>query len=180
MKIYTKSGDDGSTGTLGNGRLSKSHLLVEVLGTLDHLNACLGVVVAYGPSNSIRDQLENEQGNLLAIGAELASSAGDNRFVVLDLESSVSKLETDIDGWEVELPPLTQFILPGGSFIAAHAHVARTVCRLAERRVIQLSLEKPIRKEILAYFNRLSDWLFVLARYLNQVNKSPETIWRNQ
>lgn len=179
MKVYTRTGDDGSTGTLGSGRISKSHSLMEALGDIDELNAHLGVVRSLLIAKHLQAWITTIQSGLFDLGAELASDPEDTRFQVQSIQSSISNMEAQIDEWDAALPPLTQFVLPGGTSPSAALHVARTVCRRAERRVINLSLERPLRQELIAYLNRLSDWLFMLARYVNSLANEPETPWRN-
>ncbi len=181
MKIYTKSGDNGTTGTLGGGRVGKDSDLMEALGCLDELNANLGVLASMvrGSFDRVAD-LHLVQSRLFDLGAELAAEPGDERFVVAELDRDVKKLEESIDFMENSLAPLTMFILPGGTPESAQSHVCRTICRRAERRVIHLTQSREVRPDLLAWLNRLSDWLFVLARTLNARAGVADTEWKKQ
>lgn len=166
MKIYTKTGDDGTTGLFGGGRVRKDDARVESYGTVDELNAVLGVARATGLGTACHEILGRAQVDLFALGAELATVPGkEEKLPMARLESGdAERLERAIDVAEEGLPPLTNFILPGGSPQAATLHLARTVCRRAERGVIALGT---VRSELVVYLNRLSDLLFVLARREN-------------
>lgn len=167
MKIYTKTGDDGTTGLFGGVRVKKNSLAVEAYGTVDELNACIGVARATRLDAFTEGVLAHVQVDLFTLGAELACVPGkeDNLRMTLLEESDGHRLERAIDEAEKELAPLKSFVLPGGSPQAAALHLARTVCRRAERRV--LSVEDGPREEVVIYLNRLSDLLFTLARYAN-------------
>ncbi len=175
MKIYTKTGDDGTTGLFGGGRVRKDDARVESYGTVDELNAVIGVARAIGLGTLSEDVLGRVQIDLFALGAELACVPGKEeklpmtRLVAADAE----RLEQAIDAAEVGLPALTNFVLPGGSQQAAALHLARTVCRRAERGIIALDA----RSEITIYLNRLSDLLFVLARRENHDRKVADVPW---
>lgn len=180
MKIYTKTGDDGTTGLLGPGRFTKDNLRIEAYGTVDELNAALGVARAAGlpePADALVADLQND---LFAVGAALADPNPDGRFHNAIQTETVVTLERTIDRLEGDLPPLTQFILPGGSLAAASVHLARTVCRRAERAVVALDAHQGehVPGEILAYLNRLGDLLFVLARSINHQAGEPDIPWR--
>ena len=166
MKIYTKTGDDGTTGLFGGGRVRKDDARVESYGTVDELNALLGVVRALGLEEETDAVLGRVQVDLFALGAELATLPGKEEKLPMDrLEAGdAERLEHAIDAAEEGLPALTNFILPGGSAQAAALHHARTVCRRAERTIIALG---GVRGELVIYLNRLSDLLFVLARREN-------------
>lgn len=168
MKIYTKTGDDGTTSLFSGGRVTKDHLRVEAYGTVDELNSTIGVVRANNPTRASLNNLERVQNHLFRLGADLATplNAKSEWLVRVD-ETLVTWLEDSIDRVTQHLPPLQNFILPGGSPAGAHLHVARTVCRRAERRVVSLAQAEEINEWSLKYLNRLSDWLFVLARYEN-------------
>jgi cob(I)alamin adenosyltransferase len=171
MKIYTKTGDQGTTGLFGGTRVSKGHGRVRAYGEVDELNAILGVArAALGGDEPTSDLLMTIQSELFDLGAELActperAQKGDLPLVQV---AEVERLERAIDAREAELAPLTSFVLPGGSPAAAHLHVARTVCRRAERAVVALAGAEPVRSEVTVYLNRLSDLLFVLARDANR------------
>ena len=168
MKIYTRRGDDGMTGLLGAGRVLKSAPRVEAYGSVDELNAVLGVARAQDMNGWLAASLDSIQNRLFAVGAELASTTPEAlaRLERIDA-ASVAWLETEIDRLEADLAPLTQFIVPGGSPFAAALHVARTVCRRAERRVVALAQSDPVSPEVVHYLNRLADLLFVMARWAN-------------
>lgn len=181
MKIYTRTGDEGTTGTLGGGRVSKSSSLITALGDLDELNAALGVLATMVRNRSDwAADLHHLQSRLFDAGAELASEPGDDRFRMADLPMETEKLEKSIDLMEGSLAPLRAFILPGGTTEAAQAHVCRTICRRAERSVIHLAASKEVSPDFLAWLNRLSDWLFVFARALNAQAGVADTEWRKQ
>jgi len=177
VKVYTKMGDRGETSLFSGGRVRKSHPRVEAYGTVDELGSALGLLVTELSDASAKGHLHTAQAALLAIGSALADPEG--RMAQDPASWDAAQLEAWIDEMSAELPPLTAFILPGGSRAAAVSHVARTVCRRAERRVQNVdTAEEPVPAGILSYLNRLSDALFVLARLSNhrQGVDSPE--WR--
>ncbi|HET6439434.1 MAG TPA: cob(I)yrinic acid a,c-diamide adenosyltransferase [Anaeromyxobacter sp.] len=180
MKIYTKTGDGGETGLFGGMRVRKSDLRVTAYGEVDELNAALGVVRAAVEDPEIEGQLSRIQEELFCVGAELATPAEARaRSAVPPVVSGwTERLEEAIDAWQAELPPLTRFILPGGTRTAAALHLARCVCRRAERRVVALSCEVAVSPVLLAYLNRLSDFLFVAARVANRRAGRGEVEWR--
>ncbi len=178
-RIYTRTGDDGTT-ALGSGeRVSKTCPRVAAYGTIDELNAQLGVVLAVGPTEELVEPLRRIQNELLHAGAELCvpESARATAPGPTIEKRHVEELEKLIDRLNKTLPPLKNFVLPGGSPAAAHLHVARTVCRRAERAVIALTEREPIGKHVTSYLNRLSDALFVMARYQNKVAGADEPLW---
>lgn len=182
MKIYTRTGDAGDTGLFGGGRVPKDDLRVEAYGAVDELNSALGVAVARldDATADWKDRLREIQSDLFAIGAILATSPsakGKPKLPALD-EGRVTEMERWIDELDRELAPLKVFILPGGSPLAAHLHLARTVCRRAERRVVTLSHGTAVPAGLLTYLNRLSDLLFVLARAANARAGVPDVEWR--
>ena len=178
MKIYTKTGDSGETSLFDNSRVSKANVLVDAYGEIDELNACLGAARAAGVGSDLGQALETIQKALFAMGARLADPqahiAGRVTKVALGA-SDVETLEHQIDALESELTPLRSFILPGGTKAGAWLHVARAVCRRAERRVV--ALDGGVDPVILTYLNRLSDLLFVMARAVNHRDGTPETEW---
>ena len=176
MKIYTRTGDSGQTSLFGGKRVAKDDAHVEAYGTVDELNSCLGVARAGSLPSSIDSVLHQAQIDLFEIGAHLASP-GTSRFPGVDV-ARIEELERAIDEMERELEPLTSFILPGGSPAAAQLHVARTVCRRAERRVVALHDESPATQSTIAYLNRLSDYLFVAARHANRAAAIKDIPWR--
>ena len=175
MKIYTKTGDGGDTGIMGGGRLSKSDPRIVAIGEVDELNATIGLCRAEGDLRDIEPILHSVQNLLFDLGSELASP-GDERFVMPDT-GIVGKLEAEIDRMTAELPELHNFILPGGSELAARIHVARAVCRRAERALIQLSSHADVRAESKMFLNRLADYLFVAARTANCIRNVKDVNW---
>jgi cob(I)alamin adenosyltransferase len=178
MKIYTKTGDSGETSLFDNTRVRKSDARVDAYGEVDELNACLGVARAAGVDVDIAALIERLQKTLFAVGARLADpsskiSARVKKAAISDAD--VTAMEAAIDRFEQELPPLTAFILPGGSSPGAVLHLARTVCRRAERRAV--SLGGDIDPVVVVFLNRLSDLLFVMARTVNHRAGIPETAW---
>jgi cob(I)alamin adenosyltransferase len=170
LKIYTKTGDDGTTGLLGAGRVAKDDPRIESYGTIDELNATLGMVRAVDGLDPEFDALIAQlQNDLFVVGAALADPDPNGRFHNAVAEGYASRLEAEIDRLESTLPPLTRFILPGGSAAAAQLHLARTICRRAERHVVRLNRDPVADVPLLlvVYLNRLSDLLFVLARAVN-------------
>jgi len=169
MKIYTRTGDDGMTGLIGGRRVPKFDLRLDCYGTVDELNAAVGLCAVAAPT-WLAEALAPVQAELFVIGSHLAAPADDKTasqyLPVLDKDMTV-RLEAQIDAADQELPPLKHFILPGGTELAARLHVARTVCRRAERQVVAFAGEQPVPELIVTYLNRLSDWLFVQARLAN-------------
>ena len=179
MKIYTKTGDNGTTGLLGGTRVPKDHLRVVAYGDVDELNALLGVVKAE-TKGSLARLVGHIQRDLFALGAHLADPTA--RLARRKAKATVGaaqtrRLERAIDKAEAGLPALTSFILPGGTSLGAHLHLARTVCRRAERAVITLNRDTPLDPRLLEYVNRLSDLLFVLARAANHTAGCSEDRW---
>lgn len=173
-KIYTRTGDDGTTG-LGDGtRVDKDSARVEAYGTVDELNSVVGVILAL-PSvpDAVRDCLEQIQHDLFDVGGELCVPG-----MTLVEAARAGRLEQALDGFNADLPPLKEFILPGGGQAAAACHLARTVCRRAERRVIAMRRETEVSADLVRYLNRLSDLLFVVARVLARAESGSEVLWR--
>ena len=180
MKIYTKTGDRGETSLFDNTRVSKADARVDAYGEVDEINACLGAARAAGVDADIGSALEAIQKDLFALGARLADPSARIAARVMKAaigESDVQRLEAIIDRLEEELPPLRRFILPGGGPAGAALHLARTVCRRAERRLVSLAGQEEVDPLVLAYLNRLSDLLFVLARDENRRGRKPEPRW---
>ncbi len=180
MKIYTRTGDAGGTALFGGTRVSKADPRVAAYGDVDELNACLGVVRAQGDITAdVAELVERIQKDLFAIGARLADPAekiAERVTKVAVTDADVRRLEEWIDRFESELPPLRRFILPGGSPAGALLHLSRTVCRRAERSIVALGTDH-VDAHLLAYVNRLSDLLFVLARAVNHRAGQPEVEW---
>lgn len=180
MKIYTKGGDHGQTGLLGGQRVPKDHLRLHTYGTFDELNAVVGLALAVPTltaDSKVRVTLERVQNELFQLGAELATPPGRKGSARLIEGTDIESLEKEIDQMESMLEPLKSFILPGGSQAAAVLHLARTVCRRAERELVVLNRSEPVRTEVLGYVNRLSDFLFVAARMANAELKVADIPW---
>ncbi|MBC8366094.1 cob(I)yrinic acid a,c-diamide adenosyltransferase [bacterium] len=177
MKIYTKTGDKGETGLIGGERVAKDHARIEAYGTVDELNALLGAARRAGASSELDAQLESIQNELFVIGSQLASPKENDKLPVLE-ESSIRQLESWIDEAEEKLPALKQFILPGGGPTGSMLHLARTVCRRTERRVHSLSRETKLPGEIPVFLNRLSDYLFTVARLANLNDGVGDVPWK--
>jgi cob(I)alamin adenosyltransferase len=179
MKIYTRSGDGGLTGLGDGSRVGKDHARVAAYGDVDELNACVGVAAAHAADPTVVELLTAIQGDLFAIGAQLADPrpGGPARAKAALPPDRVASLEAAIDARDAGLPPLTSFILPAGTPAAAFLHVARTVCRRAERAAVALGRAEPVDPAIVVYLNRLSDLLFVLARDANRAARRAETKW---
>lgn len=178
MKIYTKTGDKGETSLFGGQRVPKDALRIEAYGTIDELNSALGIVLAENADKRIAQILTNIQNRLFDLGADLATPRGLTAKSVKRVERKDTQLlEKAIDSLEPRLQPLRSFVIPGGSPVAARIHYARTICRRAERAVIRLSRNEDIGDGITPYLNRLSDLLFVLARYANHMAGVPEIKW---
>lgn len=180
MKIYTRTGDDGTTGLIGGRRVDKDDLVVEACGALDELNAAIGLVRTVSGGWPLDLLLERVQGLVFEVGAETASEEGRPHACTAELVTIDQDLERSIDIQQSMLPKLTRFILPGGSEVGARLHFARTVCRAAERRMVALARQKPVRQEILTFLNRLSDWMFVAARTANHEAGRPEHEWQKE
>ena len=181
MKIYTKTGDKGTTSLVGGTRVPKTHIRLEAYGTVDELNSNLGLLITYLLDGKDKDFLQQVQDRLFAVGSHLATDREKMGLKEASIISSeqVEMVEREIDRLDTLLPPLSAFILPGGSRGAALCHVCRTVCRRAERRILALAEQVEIASELLAYVNRLSDYLFVLSRKMNQDDKKGEIFWNN-
>ena len=176
MKIYTRTGDAGETSLFGGTRVSKHDPRIDAYGTVDELNAFIGAARATSPASAIDAQLAVVQSDLFDVGAQLASP-GSSRFPGVEA-ARITALENAIDEMERELAPLTSFILPGGSMAAAQLHVARTVCRRAERLVV--ALNDASTATTITYLNRLSDYLFVAARFANHREGVDDVIWQKR
>ncbi len=178
MKIYTKTGDDGSTHLFSGGRVTKTHRRVEAYGTVDELNSVIGMARVLTRQAQTATWLETVQNQLFYLGADLATpiDAQSSRVVRID-DQHIAWLEQVIDSMTGDLPELRRFILPGGAPAAAQLHIARTVCRRAERRVVELAHNETIGEQSAIYLNRLSDFLFTLARWENQQEGIAESEW---
>jgi cob(I)alamin adenosyltransferase len=178
MKIYTKTGDKGKTSLIDGTRVYKNDLRVEAYGTVDELNAVIGIVVSEVPSEKFKNTLIQIQNDLFEIGSNLADpKAIENEKLQKQLEKHTEDLEKYIDGLTTEMPELTYFILPGGGKVSAFLHLARTVSRRAERNIVSLAQTEHVTKEVLIYLNRLSDVFHTMSRYANFMENKQETIW---
>lgn len=177
MKIYTKGGDTGETSLFGGQRVSKSSKRIDAYGTVDELNSILGMVIAAQPSAATREVLNKVQHQLFVLGADLATPITNEARISRIGEDEINFLEQQIDAMEENLPPLKNFILPGGSSAGATLHLARTVCRRAERIAVDCKESEDLTELSIQYMNRLSDFLFVLARHENLNTGTEETPW---
>lgn len=182
MKIYTRKGDEGKTSLLGGKRVSKQHIRIEAYGTVDELNAHIGMVRDQeGLGDEDREDLIHMQDRLFTIGAILASDPDKDKIKLPPMkEEDISHLESSIDRMDAELPEMRSFVLPGGHPSVSHCHIARCVCRRAERAVEHLNEEKKVDPLILGYLNRASDHLFTLSRKLAKELGAQETPWEPQ
>ena len=180
-EVYTRTGDAGTTALFGGQRIAKESLRVEAYGCVDELNSTIGVAVSFMRQRALIKALERIQNELFNIGAELASESGKRASagrMFTDEEVKIAGLELLIDEYDAKLPKLRTFILPSGSRSGALLHLCRTVCRRAERAVVRLSRKEKVNPHVLTYLNRLSDLLFVVARYANKSARKPETPWK--
>lgn len=181
-KIYTRQGDKGMTSLLGGSRVAKYHDKIEAYGSLDELNAFIGVLYdQQGVSHDVKQFLKTVQQNIFTAEAHIAADSDEHARSLprLNMEH-VNQLERAIDQMEQELPPLKNFILPGGHPAISFAHVARTVCRRAERETLKVNCKQPVDPNILTYLNRLSDYFFVLGRHFSSVLNTEEIKWEAQ
>ncbi|MDO5615644.1 MAG: cob(I)yrinic acid a,c-diamide adenosyltransferase [Cruoricaptor ignavus] len=184
MKIYTKTGDRGETALYGGTRVSKASARVESYGNIDELNAFVGVAKSKIKDETVLQQLKKIQFDLFTVGSEAATpldklmlANGKSRLPITITETEIEELEHWMDAFEEQLQPLQFFILPGGGESATALHVARTVCRRAERSLVFLNETEEVRHELIKYLNRLSDYLFVLARYISKIQGETEEYW---
>ncbi len=181
FKIYTKTGDKGGTSLIGGVRVPKDHIRIESYGTVDELNSFIGMACDLAQNDQVTAELREIQDRLFTVGSVLATNPGKEvKMKLPDLhEEDVTWLETKIDAMNEVLPEMRSFILPGGNLASSTCHVARCVCRRAERLCVSMqSHEEFIPPLIIQYLNRLSDYLFVLARYIGHINNAPEIPWR--
>ena len=180
VRIYTKTGDDGTTGLIGGTRVKKYNIRLESYGTVDELNSYLGLVLSMNIDQHAKDVLERIQSVLFTVGAQLATddSVADFKKQIPCRQEDIDMLEHEMDEMFKVLPKLNHFILPGGSQPAANIQVARTICRRAERRIVELSEQTEINKNLIIFINRLSDYLFVLGRKVSFDDKIAETLWK--
>lgn len=179
MKIYTKTGDDGTTALFGAGRVKKDAIRIESYGTVDELNSVIGLVRCHSKDAEMDNIYAALQNELFTLGADLATPMDvKSDYIVRIKNENTVRLEKLIDSFDSRLSELTNFILPGGTPASSYLHLARNVCRRAERLTVKLSKEEPISVHVLTYLNRLSDLLFVLARWENTKNGVADTVWK--
>ncbi len=178
MKIYTKTGDKGLTSLIGGTRVAKHHIRIESYGTVDELNSFIGLIADQDIDAHSKGILKQVQDRLFTIGASLAADPEKSKMVIPDLEmSDIELLEKEMDLMNNNLPELRHFILPGGSNSVSYCHIARCVCRRAERVTVHLAEESTVDEKVIIYLNRLSDYLFTLARKIANDGKIPENQW---
>ncbi|QTE37838.1 cob(I)yrinic acid a,c-diamide adenosyltransferase [Mucilaginibacter sp. P25] len=178
MKIYTKTGDKGFTSLIGGTRVPKHHIRIESYGTVDELNSYIGLIGDQDIDAHDKEVLKQIQDRLFTIGSSLAADPERSRMIIPDLNmSDVEMLEAEMDTMNESLPALKHFILPGGSNVISFCHIARCVCRRAERITVQLAEESTVDEKVNIYLNRLSDYLFTLARKIANANKIAENQW---
>ena len=177
MKIYTKTGDDGNTGLQGDFRIAKSHPRILAYGTVDEANAMIGVVLSNVLDDDVREVLNTIQNDLFLLGSDLSNQNLNDLKNRISIDM-VEKIESSIDKFELELPPITNFILPGGDTAAAQIHQVRTIVRRAETLVVKLSDKDEINSNCIKYLNRLSDLMFVMGRLINKRNDIEDIIWK--
>ena len=178
MKIYTKTGDKGFTSLIGGTRFAKHHIRIESYGTVDELNSYIGLISDQDIALHDKEILKQVQDRLFTIGSSLASDPEKSRMIIPDLHvEDIELLEKEMDKMNGQLPELRHFILPGGSNAISFCHIARCVCRRAERITVQLAEEDTVDEKVIIYLNRLSDYLFTLARKIGNDNKIPENQW---
>lgn len=179
FKIYTKTGDKGETSLIGGVRVPKFHLRIESYGTVDELNSYLGLIIDGLNNKETSKVLYEIQDRLFTIGSVLASDPVKSKMKIPDVhEQDIELLENEMDRMDADLPELKNFILPGGNIVASHCHVARCICRRAERIVVHLSSETEVPEIIVRYLNRLSDYLFILSRKIVHDAGATETVWK--
>ena len=181
MKLYTKTGDKGETALFGGERVGKDHLRIKAYGTVDELNALVGVALSEIVDSELKETILKIQNDLFTLGSDLASpfEKENKNFIIPRIsQEHITNLESKIDMFDSQVPKLKNFILPGGTKGASLLHLARTVCRRAERKVVELSRETGIGDNVIIYLNRLSDLLFVLARFENFKSSLPDIEWQ--
>lgn len=177
FKIYTKTGDKGQTGLFGGMRLSKDHIRIEAYGTVDELNSYIGLLCDLIENESIRAEMLEIQDRLFTLASHLAAQPGKKLSLPELLDSDITYLEDAIDKMDIVIPPLKSFILPGGDVVASHCHIARCVCRRAERRVVTLAQSDKVPELVIQFLNRLSDYLFTMSRFICHLKGKTEIPW---
>ncbi len=179
MKVYTRGGDKGKTSLIGGTRVPKYDIRIEAYGTVDEVNSWMGLLRDHAPDEGIKKTLIEIQDRLFTLGSQLAADPEKSRMKLPPiLDADIFYLEEEIDRMDATLPEMRSFVLPGGHPVVSYAHIARCVCRRAERATIQLSDHSPTPEIAIRYLNRLSDYLFVLARALAQVLETEEILWK--
>ena len=180
-KVYTKTGDKGTTSLIGGTRVKKSDIRIESYGTVDELNSFIGLLATYVDEKETTDLLAEIQNVLFNVGCNLAMGESFKKEIKESVvaDALIEHVENAIDRMQAAIPELKNFVIPGGSRSASTAHVCRTVCRRAERLIIALGESSEVDRNLMAYVNRLSDYFFVLSRYLNNIEKVDEKIWQN-
>ncbi len=179
FKIYTKTGDKGKTSLIGGKRVPKDHYRIEAYGSMDELNSYIGLVADLITEQEIKEFLRTIQSKLMTASSIMATEDAEKQNNYSDFgEDDVKTLENAIDKFDEVLPPLTKFILPGGHYIVSHIHIARTICRKSERRVLAVADKEYVNPVVIQYINRLSDYLFSLARYTGKQLNADEVEWK--
>lgn len=179
FKIYTKTGDKGQTSLIGGTRVPKHHLRIETYGTLDELNSYIGLVRDVCPDADAQELLNHIQNQLFTLGSHLAADPEHANMKLPDIDAGlITRLEHAIDTMDAQLPALKNFIIPGGHVYVSYCHIARCVCRRAERLAVHLSEESTVEAEVIMLLNRLSDYLFTLARFISMQLQAPEIPWK--
>ncbi len=178
MKIYTKTGDDGTTGLFNGLRVHKYSIRVDCYGTIDELNSIIGIVISLSPPQKLIPALKNISNTLFVLGSDFATPLNSSQIITRISDKDISYLENLIDEYSEQLPKLQNFILPGGTVPASFLHQARTVCRRAERLAVKVSSEEHVNLKALIYLNRLSDFLFTAARFANYLENHGEIFWK--
>ena len=178
MKIYTKTGDKGYTSLIGGTRVAKYNIRIESYGTIDELNSYIGLIASMPVTKHQKTILQEIQDRLFTIGSSLAADPENSKMLIPDLKpEDIELLENEMDNMNLVIPELKHFILPGGSETVSYCHLARCVCRRAERITVQLASESMVEPKVIIYLNRLSDYLFTLARQVAFDNNTPENVW---
>lgn len=180
MKIYTKTGDRGTTSLFGGKRVAKDSGRIDAYGYVDELNSLVGTILAENPNSDISKKLLRIQTELFVLGSNLATPREVRIKIPRVTKTFTNRLEKEIDIWEKKLPKIKKFVLPGGTKIGAGLHLARTVARRAEREIVALSKQEKINVNAQIYINRLSDWFFVAARYVNKIDHVKEKTWKGR
>ena len=180
VKVYTRGGDRGMTSLFGGKRVDKNSARIRAYGEVDELNSLIGVILTDDPPSDISRKLLRVQEELFVLGSDLATPLEVKVKIPRVTKSFIIRLEKEIDKWSASLPQLRKFILPGGGKVGSKLHLARTVARRAERSIVDLSTQEKVNPNAMIYVNRMSDWFFTLARYINKLENEPERIWKGR